>query len=142
MPRQERAEKAASHRDRILELYAACKGNLVRVHEELLLAGAELSYQALTAFCRRHGIGYARPVPAGRYEFEPGQEMQHDTSRHQADIVGRRTAVQTAAVVLCFSRMLFLQCFPHVRRFECKVFLPRHQNLCVSQSGSGSFPIA
>jgi len=123
VPRLERAEKAASHRDRILELYAACKGNLVRVHEELLLAGAELSYQALTAFCRRHGIGYTRPAPAGRYEFEPGQEMQHDTSPHQADIAGRRTAVQTASLVLCFSRMLLFQCFPYFRRFECKVFL-------------------
>src|SRR5215471_2480374 len=60
VPRLERAEKAGAYRDRILELYAACKGNLVRVHEELLSAGAELSYQALTAFCRRHGIGYTR----------------------------------------------------------------------------------
>jgi hypothetical protein len=31
----------------------------VRVHEELVASGsAELSYAALTAFCRRHGIGY------------------------------------------------------------------------------------
>jgi len=123
VPRLERAEKAGAYRDRILELYAACKGNLVRVHEELLSAGAELSYQALTAFCRRHGIGYTRPAPAGRYEFEPGQEMQHDTSPHQAEIAGRRTRVQTASLALCFSRMLFFQCYPHFRRFECKVFL-------------------
>lgn len=121
--RLERAEKAAAHRDRILELYTACKGNLVRVHEELRSVGAELSYQALTAFCRRHGIGHTRPAPAGRYEFEPAEEMQHDTSPHQAEIAGRRTPVQTAALALCFSRMLFFQCYPHFRRFECKVFL-------------------
>jgi hypothetical protein len=123
LPRLERAEKAEAHRDRILELYAACKGNLVRVHEELVSAGAELSYPALTAFCRRHGIGYTRPAPAGRYEFEPAEEMQHDTSPHQAEIAGRAAGVQTAALVLCFSRMLFFQCYPHFRRFECKVFL-------------------
>jgi hypothetical protein len=35
----------------------------VRVHEDLVAAGAEMSYPALTAFCRRHGIGYAPPVP-------------------------------------------------------------------------------
>lgn len=123
VPELERAEKAAAYRDQILELYASCKGNLVRVHEELRGAGAELSYQALTAYCRRHGIGYARPAPAGRYEFEPGSEMQHDTSPHQAEIGGRRTAVQTASLVFCFSHMLFFQGYPHFRRFECKVFL-------------------
>src|SRR5262249_8975247 len=44
-------------------------------------------------------------------------------SPHQAEIAGRRTAVQTAALALCFSRMLFFQCLPYFRRFECKVFL-------------------
>jgi Mu transposase-like protein len=31
--------------------------------------------------------------------------------------------VQTASAVLCYSRMLFLQCYPTFRRFDCKVFL-------------------
>src|ERR1700678_1651493 len=122
-PRLERAEKAQPHRDEILALYASCKGNLVRVHEELLSSGAALSYPALTAFCRRHGIGYEAPLPAGRYDFAPGQEMQHDTSPHQAEIADRCTPIQTASMALCFSRMLFFQCYPHFRRFECKVFL-------------------
>src|SRR5258708_29237830 len=39
VPELERAEKAKPYRDQILELYASCKGNLVRVHEELLSAG-------------------------------------------------------------------------------------------------------
>ena len=76
VPRAERAEKAVAHRERILELYAHCKGNLVRVHEELVAEGATLSYPALTAFCRRHGIGHEPPRPAGQYHFAPGQEMQ------------------------------------------------------------------
>jgi hypothetical protein len=35
-------------------------------------SGAELSYQALTGFCRRQGIGQTPVVPAGQYHFEPG----------------------------------------------------------------------
>jgi predicted transcriptional regulator len=65
VPELPRAEKAAPHRQQILDLFDQCKGNLVRVHEELLAGGAELSYAALTAFCRRHGIGYAPPAPGG-----------------------------------------------------------------------------
>jgi len=96
----------------------------VRVHEELLASGgAALSYAALTAFCRRHGIGYAPPTPAGQYDFAPGQELQHDTSPHELELGGRKRRVQTASAVLCYSRMLFFQCYPNFRRFDCKVFL-------------------
>jgi len=123
VPEIERAEKAEPYRQRILDLLSACKGNLVRVHEELLAGGAELSYPALTAFCRRHGIGQTPIVPAGRYEFEPGEEMQHDTSPHEVALGGRKRKVQTASAVLCYSRMLFFQCYPTFQRFDCKVFL-------------------
>jgi len=95
----------------------------VRVHEELLAAGAELSYPALTAFCRRHGIGQASPEPVGHYRFEPGVELQHDTSPHDLELAGKKRRVQTASAVLCYSRMLFFQCYPTFRRFDCKVFL-------------------
>ena len=60
VPRRVRVEKATPYREQILDLYAGCKGNLVRVHEELVSAGAQLSYQALTAFCRHQGIGPIR----------------------------------------------------------------------------------
>ena len=95
----------------------------MRVHEELLADGAELSYQALTAFCRRHGIGQTPPVPTGRYDFQPGEELQHDTSPHHVQLAGKKRQVQTAAAVLCYSRMLFFQCYPAFQRFDCKVFL-------------------
>ena len=95
----------------------------MRVHEELREGGAELSYTALTAFCRRHGIGYRPPVAAGQYEFAPGEEMQHDTSPHEVDLAGKKRRVQTASAVLCYSRMLFFQCYPTFQRFDCKVFL-------------------
>ena len=84
VPRLARPERAEPHRAEILELFASCKGNLVRVHEELVAAGATLSYQALTSFCRRHGIGHEAKPPAGSYHFEPGEEMQHDTSPRRA----------------------------------------------------------
>jgi hypothetical protein len=106
-----------------MELFGKCKGNLVRVHEELVAAGAEMSYPALTAFCRRHGIGQAPPVAGGQYHFEPGEEMQHDTSPHEVELAGKKRKVQTASAVLCYSRMLFFQCYPTFQRFDCKVFL-------------------
>jgi len=95
----------------------------VRVHEELAASGAEMSYQALTAFCRRHGIGQTPPVAVGQYHFAPGEEMQHDTSPHDVELGGKKRKVQTASAVLCYSRMLFFQCYPTFQRFDCKVFL-------------------
>lgn len=123
VPTLVREEKATPYRDQILELYVRCKGNLVRVHEELLASGAQLSYPALTAFCRRHGIGHEPKKPVGEYHFQCGEEMQHDTSPHRAEIAGQLRPVQTASLVCCFSRMLFFELFPNFTRFECKVFL-------------------
>jgi len=123
VPELRRPEKAEPYRDRILELFSNCKGNLVRVHEELVASGAEVSYPALTAFCRRHGIGQAPVVAAGRYDFQPGEDAQHDTSPHEVELGGKKRKVQTASAVLCYSRMLFFQFYPTFQRFDCKVFL-------------------
>jgi hypothetical protein len=95
----------------------------VRVHEELVAGGAVLSYPALTGFCRRQGIGQTPIVAAGQYHFEPGVEMQHDTSPHTVEVGGRKYKAQTASAVLCYSRMLFFQINPTFQRFDCKVFL-------------------
>ncbi len=95
----------------------------MRVHEELTAGGAALSYPALTAFCRRQGIGQTPLVPAGQYHFDPGVEMQHDTSPHQVEVGGRKYKAQTASAVLCYSHMLFFQIQPTFQRFDCKVFL-------------------
>jgi transposase len=73
VPALVRPEKATPYRDQILELYVRCQGNLVRVHEELVASGAQFSYQALTAFCRRQGIGHEPLQPVGEYAFGPGQ---------------------------------------------------------------------
>src|SRR5271166_4778511 len=123
VPEIRRAEKAEPYRQQILDLMASCKGNLVRVHEELTAGGAVLSYPALTGFCRRQGIGQTPIVPAGQYHFEPGVEMQHDTSPHEVEVGGRKYKAQTASAVLCYSRLLFFQINPTFQRFDCKLFL-------------------
>jgi len=123
VPEIHRAEKAEPYRQQILDLSIVCKGNLVRVHEELMASGAALSYPALTAFCRRHGIGQTPVELAGQYHFDPGVEMQHDTSPHEVEVGGRKYKAQTASAVLGYSRMLFFQIHPTFQRFDCKVFL-------------------
>jgi transposase len=123
VPTISRLEKAEPHEPRIRDLYQECKGNLVRVHEELQAQKIDLSYQALTGFCRRHQIGRKPNRPSGQYHFEAGEEMQHDTSPHRAWLGGVERLVQTAVLVLCYSRMLFFQAFLRFTRFECKLFL-------------------
>ncbi|HUD22489.1 MAG TPA: IS21 family transposase [Acidobacteriaceae bacterium] len=123
VPEIQRAEKAEPYRQQILDLLASCKGNLVRVHEELTAGGAVLSYPALTGFCRRQGIGQTPIVAAGQYHFEPGVEMQHDTSPHEVEVNGKKYKAQTASAVLCYSHLLFFQINPTFQRFDCKVFL-------------------
>ncbi len=124
VPTLERPRLALSHLDEIRELFRECRGNQVRVHEELSARHQlELSYSTLTGFCRRYGIGTEPPTPKGRYHFEPGEEIQHDTSPHDVVIGGKQRRVQCASAVLCFSRMLYAQVYPTFNRFYCKVFL-------------------
>ncbi len=123
VPKLVRAERAEPLEAEIRELLVLCKGNLVRVHEELAAQGVNLSYPALTAFCRRRELGHEPQKPAGRYHFKPGEEMQHDTSPHLATIGGVDTKIQTASLVLCYSRIIFVQHYPAFNRFLCKVFL-------------------
>ena len=123
VPKLLRPEKAEPYRQQILELLGPCKGNRVRVLEELAASGAHLSYSTLTAFCRRHGIGQQPIVPSGNYHFLPGEEVQHDTSPHEVELGGKRRRVQTASAVLGYSRMLFFQMYLTFTRFEAKIFL-------------------
>jgi transposase len=122
-PPIERPELAEPYRQQIEELIQTCKGNLVRVHEELGAEGAKLAYPTLTAFVRREQIGQKPKPPAGQYHFGPGKETQHDTSPFTMPIGGREQPGQIVAAALCFSRMLFFQCSPQFQRFDCKVFL-------------------
>jgi transposase len=123
VPGLERDERLASHVERVRELYLHCKGNLVRVHEELAAAGIEVGYSSLTAFCRHHEIGQPDKKRVGQYHFEPGEEMQHDTSPHVVKIDNLSTSIQCASLVLCYSRVIYAQVHARWSRFECRAFL-------------------
>lgn len=89
VPPFERVTKLDAYRDEILALYASCKGNLVRVHEELTAEGADFSYPALTAFCRRHGIGTSRlfpPVGTSSLQGRKCSTTRRRTRRPSADV--------------------------------------------------------
>ena len=73
VPELRRPEKAEPYRDSILELFSSCKGNLVRVHEELVASGAERLVSGIDGVlpAARHrpsagGRGRPLPFPAGR----------------------------------------------------------------------------
>ena len=122
VPPLQRSERLDSHVARVRELHHSCKGNLVRVHEELVAAGIDIAYPTLTSFCRRNGIGQKPKVAAGQYHFGPGEEMQHDTSPHDV-VVGRKRRLQCASLILCYSRRQYAQVYPRWSRFEARVFL-------------------
>ncbi len=106
------------------ELHADCRGNLVRVHEELQARhGVTVPYTTMTRFCRRHGIGVEEKKPAGRIVTGPGEEMQHDTSPYTIEIGGKKAKRQCASLVLGYSRRLYIRFYAKFDRFHCKIFL-------------------
>jgi predicted transcriptional regulator len=84
VPPIERASQVDEHEDRILELYKACEGNLVRVWEEL---GVGLAYSTLTGWCRKRGLGHREKKRAGQYHFDPGQEAQTNPGFQSLDMI-------------------------------------------------------
>jgi transposase len=123
VPSIERAQRSAVHLDTLRALYADCQGNRVRVWEEAQKQGLAISYPALTAFLRRQGVGVKVKQPAGQYHFAPGEEMQHDTSPHDVKVGERLRRLQCAALVLCYSRMIFARAYPVWNRFHARLFL-------------------
>ena len=119
----DRPGKLLPYLDRIRQLYASCKGNEVRVYEELVSDGVDVGYSTLTRFCRQYEIGGPPKRPAGRYDFAPGVEMQHDTSPHKVEVGGKVMLLQCASLILCFSRKLYAQVYRRWSRFEVRVFL-------------------
>jgi hypothetical protein len=93
------------------------------VHEILAQQyDVSIAYSSLTYLVRKHHL--REPVKrAGEYYFDPGVEMQHDTSPHQVVIAGKTIKAQCASLVLAFSRKLFIQYYPCYTRFEAKNFL-------------------
>ena len=119
-----RAELAEPWREQILELYARYEGHLGRVHDALTDLGAAVSYPALTAFCRRHGIGSCPAAAGGALPVRPGPG---DAARHQpsqrASSMRPACGCRPPRWFCAYSRMIFFQHYPRFTRFECKAFL-------------------
>ncbi|MGH8609679.1 MAG: Mu transposase domain-containing protein [Gammaproteobacteria bacterium] len=110
-------------RARLPEIYRRCRGNAVRIQEILNAEQRiEIPSSTLTRLIRRSG--YREPKHrVGIYVFEPGAEMQQDTSPHRVSVCEKTLTAQCAALVLAYSRYLFTQYYSTFTRFEAKSFL-------------------
>jgi len=107
----------------IAEIFKRVGGNVVRLQECLHTEHQRaLPYSTLTRWVREAELRGA-PRRAGTYHFALGEEFQHDTSPHRVTIAGKTTTAQCAAIVLAFSRRLYLRYYPRFTRFEAKAFL-------------------
>lgn len=105
------------------ELFSKCQGNAVRIREQLKSEhDIDIAYSTLTRLLRDQQLR-APKQRSGRYRFEPGEEMQHDTSPHRITIAGTIVTAQCAALVLGYSRLAFARYYPCFTRFEAKCFL-------------------
>jgi len=105
-------------------LYSKTQGNAVRIQELLHEEhGITIPYSSLTHLLRHEQLRTPAPKRSGRYHYEPGAEMQHDTSPHRVEIGGKTCSAQCAGLILPFSRYAFIQYYPAFTRFEAKVFL-------------------
>jgi transposase len=125
-PAPAKESKYAQHLPVIKELFRECRGNGVRIREELAARhDISIPYQTLTWIIRKEELGTKKKKRAGAYVFAPGEEMQHDTSPHNI-ILGRcKVKAQCAALVLSYSRRIYVQYYPCFTRFECRVFLAK-----------------
>jgi transposase len=107
----------------IREAFVQCRGNVVRAAEILTEKGIVIGYSTLTRIARDLGLREPRKTRAGAYSFDPGQEMQHDTSPHKVLLDGKPVTAQCAGLVLAYARRIFIRYYPCFTRFEAKVFL-------------------
>ena len=107
----------------VRELFKRCNGNVVRIQEILLNEyQQDVAYSTLTRIVRTLEMRHPKRR-AGSYHFEPGEEMQHDTSPHKLKLGEKQITAQCASLVLACSRRIFIQYYPCFTRFEAKAFL-------------------
>jgi transposase len=108
---------------RLAQVYARAGGNAVRMGQILAEEhDQQLPYSTLTRWVRQTELREP-PKRSGEYHFEPGQEMQHDTSPHRVEVAGKPIKAQCAGLTLAYSRRLLVQYYPTFTRFEAKHFL-------------------
>ena len=124
VPPMKRKHPLDPHLEAVRSLYVACKGNIVRVREELQKRHDVLvTYSTLTRFCRKERISYSEPPRTVRIITGPGEEMQHDTSPYTIRLGGQDAKRQCASLVLGYSRRLYMRFYPRFDRMACKCFL-------------------
>ena len=104
-------------------LFERCQGNTVRVQEILACEhNLEVAYSTITRRVREQQLRAQKRL-VGEYYFEPGLEMQHDTSPHKIMIDDKKITLQCASLVLAYSRKIFIKYYARFTRFEAKLFL-------------------
>jgi len=107
------------------EYFTRAQGNVVRLQQLLQSEhGRDVPYSTLTRWVRDAELR-AVPERAGEFVFEPGVESQHDTSPHKIGVGGKVITAQCAALILAYSRRLYVQYYPRYGRLEAKDFLLR-----------------
>ena len=102
----------------LTEIFVRYEGNVVRVQEVLAAEHAiTVPYSTLTRWVREADLR-APKQRAGRYHFGIGEEMQFDTSPHRLKLNDHAVKAQCAALVLAYSRRIFIRYFPCFTRFE------------------------
>jgi transposase len=105
------------------ELFERCQGNTVRVQEILAFEhNLDVAYSTITRRVREQQLRAQKRL-VGEYHFEPGLEMQHDTSPHKITIDNKKITLQCASLVLAYSRKIFIKYYARFTRFEAKLFL-------------------
>lgn len=116
--------KYHQHLPIIRELFPFCRGNAVRIREVLKEQhNIDIPYSSLRWLINQEGLGKAAKKPAGIYTFEPGEEMQHDTSPYKIVLGNITQTVQCASLVLAYSRKIYIRFYPRFTRFEARCFL-------------------
>lgn len=119
----ETTSRSFEHLDLIRSLFARCHGNVVRIKEILEDEyGIHMAYSTLTSLVR-HELRESQKKPSGTYVFEPGQEMQHDTTSYLMKLADKDIRMQCAGLITGYSRFAYIQFYPRFTRFEAMVFL-------------------
>ena len=93
----------------VRNVFKHCYGNVVRVQEMLKeLYNIDVGYSTLTRIVRRDDIRNPSKR-SGTYTYEPGMEMQHDTSPHKTIVNHKKETLQCASLVFANSRKLYIQ---------------------------------
>ncbi|ETR68828.1 MAG: integrase family protein [Candidatus Magnetoglobus multicellularis str. Araruama] len=83
----------------------------------------DIPYSSLTHLGRQLGLREPKKKQSGKYVFEAGSEMQHDTTIYKIQIGNEIMRLSCAGLILGYSRMSYIQFFPRFTRFEALFFL-------------------